>query len=357
MIAKVEKAERRPSADLVGRLDQCLGADGDLVRLATATTQERRVEGAAGPVDDIQPPRLPGEELADALLKVLAGLRRLDHGLGSGHALAALLAHAELARAMLDGLGGEGRRDLFLTLAQVHQLAGWIQFDSGDLKTGQHEFSLARNYAELGSSDALVAFILGPSHGFALTYSGRPRSGVPHIDEALIRARRSGNRRLTGFVLTVKARAQAKLGNTRRCLELLDEAEVQLSRHAPTAPDPAWLEVFDDAALAGHRGSCWLDLGEAARAVEPLASQDMRAPRLFVRNRASWLLDRAKAHAQLNQVDAACAVVESALDVLSGTSSERTIARLRGLTSSLGRWSQVPEVRHLQERVRAELAA
>lgn len=357
LVAKMEKAERRPLADVVARLDGALGAGGDLVHLAGAMADFRRSDATEDLVIRSKVQHFAAGGMADALLDVLAGIRTLDHGLGSGHALSALLAHARIADAMLTGLRDDARRDVLQTLAEVHQLAGWIQFDSDNLGVAEQEFVLARTYAELGESDALVAYILGPSHGFAITYSGRPRAGLHRIEEALVRARRTPNRRLTGFVLAVGARALAKLGETRRCLEMLDEAEDELGRYVPEAADPPWLDVFDEAALRGHRGSCWLDLGEAARAIEPLLAQDLSAPRLFVRNRAIWLLDRAQAHADLNEVDAACAAVEQALDVSAGTSSARAIARLGKFTSSLDRWSSVPEVRDVQERVRTETAA
>lgn len=357
LIAKVEKAERRPLPDLVERLDGALEANGDLVRLSSAVTEARRTVTAGGAVQAFGHATPAAGELSTALLDVLAGIRDLDHGLGSGRALAALLAHARIANALLSGLRGDERRGVLSTLAEIHQLAGWIQFDRNKLGAAQREFVLAKGYAEAGQNDALVAYVLGPSHGFALTYDGHPRAGLEHIGAALVRARSTQNRRLTGFVLAVGARALAKLGEARLCLEMLDEAEDQLNRHVPHGADPVWLEVFDDAALRGHRGSCWLDLGRPARAVDPLVEQDALAPRLFVRNRSIWLLDRAQAHVDLGEVDAACAAVEQALDVSSGTSSTRAVGRLRLVARSLEQWSSVAAVRHVRDRLRAEVAA
>lgn len=107
LIAKVEKAERRPLPDLVVRLDGTLAADGDLVRLATDMSTARRVTGADGGNPGVDRQTLGADNLSTALLDVLAGIRHLDHGLGSGRALPALLAHARIADAMLTGLRGE----------------------------------------------------------------------------------------------------------------------------------------------------------------------------------------------------------------------------------------------------------
>lgn len=352
LIAKVEKAERRPLPDLVSRLDGVLDAGGDLGRLAVAIDEHKAL---AVPLTLAE--ELPGESAARALRDVLDGIRRLDHGLGSGHALSALRAHARLAEALLPGVRGSAEQEVLLTLAEVHQLSGWITFDHGDLASAEGSFVTARAYAELADCDALVAYVLGPSHGFAVSFNGDPREGTRRIDEALVRARCSGNRRLTAFVLAVGARAEARLGEPRACMALLDRAEDELARHDPDRPDPVWLEVFDEAALRGHRGSCWLDLGDAGRAIEPLVVQDTTAPRLFVRNRAIWLLDRARAHAALNQVDEACDAVGHALDVSAGTASRRTSGRLRDVAAILDRWESMPEVVQIRERIRVELPA
>lgn len=93
---------------------------------------------------------------------------------------------------------------------------------------------------------------------------------------------------------------------------MLDEAGEELLRHEGTSPDPPWLMVFDEAALRGHRGSCFLDLGSPEQAIDPLTEQDAAAPGLFVRNRVIWLLDRADAYLGLNEVEEACAGVRQA---------------------------------------------
>lgn len=258
LIAKVEKAERRPLPDLVERLDRALDANGHLIKLAermpnTRTQPHRRfgqtADAAAG-------------EMADALREILDGIRQLDHGLGSGRALPALLAHARLVESLLPGFSGAAQLAVLNTLGEAHQLAGWLQFDNGQLSSAEASFVTAGDHGERSGNPALVAYALGPSHGFARTYAGDPRGGAARCDEALVHALQSGNRRLIAFVLAVGARAYAKLGERGTCLAMLDRAEHELARHDPDSVDPMWLTVFDEGALHGHRGSCWLDLGE-----------------------------------------------------------------------------------------------
>ena len=456
LIAKIEKGQRRPSTDLIHRLDHKLGAHGSLTRLIvtmhgieddaapetpldapapvtsrppakprTATSRvgaEPRVAQprsagaqpaepreaepcAAGPWEatprtdgpetagpqvaarqvTVEPraaesraaesragePVVPapafdlalirdqlshesGTESLAALRQVIDGMRQLDHGLGSGLGLAALPAHAEIADALVRSTAGALHTQALSTLGEIHQLTGWMRFDQGDARGAEISFESARSIAEQAGDNALMAYILGPSQGFAETYYGDPAGGARHCAEALVWARRAGNFRLTAFVLTIGARAQARLGDRQRCREMLELARRELAQHHPSAPDPVWLEVFDRAALRGHTGSCLLDLGQPRRAIAPLTQQDETASRTFLRNRVIWLLDRARAHLELNEVDEGCAAISQALDAAAGTSSRRTLSRFQAIDGRLraaGLAAQ-PQVTELHERLR-----
>jgi transcriptional regulator with XRE-family HTH domain len=413
LIAKIEKGQRRPAADLIHRLDHKLSAHGSLTRLIVtmhgveddaapetlvpehpaeapadrlpteprAVTERRSVArprvlaepvaaAAAAPAtrtDDPAPvPTFDlalireqlghegGTESLAALRQVIDGMRQLDHGLGSGLGLAALPAHAEIAESLVQSTTGALHTQALSTLGEIHQLTGWMRFDQGDARGAESSFEAARSIAEQAGDDALMAYILGPSQGFAETYYGDPAGGAQHCAEALVWARRAGNSRLTAFVLTIGARAQARLGDRQRCRQMLELARRELALHRPSSPDPVWLEVFDRAALRGHTGSCLLDLGQPRRAIAPLAQQDETASRTFLRNRVIWLLDRARAHLELNEVDEGCAAISQALDAAAGTSSRRTLSRFQAIDGRLraaGLAAQ-PQVNELHERLR-----
>jgi DNA-binding XRE family transcriptional regulator len=438
LIAKIEKGQRRPAADLIHRLDHKLAAHGSLTRLIVTMhgiEDDIAPDGAAGSLDGSvgsagsgsagsgsagsgsagsgsagsgsaasglpaeptagqvpgRPPTKPrragartrpiaeppvpatdsvppldlalirdrlshegGTESLAALRQVIDGMRQLDHGLGSGLGLSALPAHAEIADALVQSTTGALHTQALSTLGEIHQLTGWMRFDQGDARGAELSFEAARAIAEQAGDDALMAYILGPSQGFAETYYGDPAGGARHCAEALVWARRAGNTRLTAFVLTIGARAQARLGDRQRCREMLELARRELAQHHPSTPDPVWLEVFDRAALRGHTGSCLLDLGQPRRAIAPLAQQDETAPRTFLRNRVIWLLDRARAHLELNEVDEGCAAISQALDAAAGTSSRRTLSRFQAIDGRLraaGLAAQ-PQVTELHERLR-----
>ena len=303
-------------------------------------------------LDDGHPPTTQGRESLLALRHVVDGMRQVDHGLGSVLGLSELLVHAEIADSLVSSTTGALHQEVLSTLGEIHQLAGWMRFDQGDPSGAALSFGFARAFAERADDPALVAYILGPSQGFAEMYHGDLAGGAQHGAEALVWARRAGNARLTAFVLTIGARAQARLGERKRCLEMLELARRELARHEPSRPDPVWLEVFDAAALRGHSGSCLLDLGQPRRAIAPLIAEDATAPRTFLRNRAMWLLDRATAHLELAEVDEAADAVGEALDVSTGTASRRTAGRFHAIDGRLRAWSDNHEVSEVRDRLK-----
>jgi hypothetical protein len=227
-----------------------------------------------------------------------------------------------------------------------------MHFDRGELAAAEESLTAARQFAERADSPALVAYILGPSHGFMTTVSGHPALGRERCELALSWAQRSGNRRLAAFVLAVGARAEARLAEEQRCLRMLDDADAELAGHDESGQDPVWLSMFDEAALRGHRGSCLLDLGRPGDAIDSLREQEAAAPGLFVRNRAIWLLDRADAHLSMNDIEAGCDGIQQAWETAAGTSSQRILRRLTTTVASLDRWGTVLVVADLRDRVR-----
>src|SRR5438552_2923511 len=125
---------------------------------------------------------------------------------------------------------------------------GWMAFDRQDLRSAREAVDAAIGYAEAAGDAALLAYILGPNLGFAVTYRGHPAEGVVHGEAALRWADRIDSPRLTAFVLATTARAHAKVGDERACLTLLAQAEREMDRCPPGEEVADWLTVFDAAA-------------------------------------------------------------------------------------------------------------
>lgn len=307
LIGKIEKAQRRPHPDLVRRLDEALDAGGELVRLA-ADFIDIPSSSPLPELDSFTP------DVADERLRTLIGqVRSADHTMATDR-LDEVVAYARAAAMFAPKVAVGQRAVLLRTVAEAQQLAGWMTFDRGQRKRAESLFTNARASAERAGAFDLVAYIGGPNAAFMSTWTGEPAQGAEQAYGALAWAYRSGNRRLTAFVATMAARAHARLGEADLCQRMLSTAESELASHQAENLDPDWLAVFDAGALAGHRGSCLLDLGAPRQAIAALEEQAGAGPTGFVRNNIIWQLECADANLRLGRVDEAVAGIDRTLD-------------------------------------------
>lgn len=261
--------------------------------------------------------------------------RRDDHAMNGPANPATLVAHARAADTLFGAVRKSERKALARSIAEAYQLAGWMCFDQGRPTRAEQVLGLSRDWVQRANDHALAAYVLGPNLSFVATYGGDPALGMERAHGSIGWARRSGNRRLTAFTMAIGARAHARLHEPRLCLDLLGQAEAELDRHVPDENDGGWLSVFDHAALQGHRGSCLLDLGRPAEAVEQLARQDRGTGGQFVRNRLIWHLDRVDALLDLSEIDQACADLIGAAALLPAV-TPRVRRRFRTIGLRLG---------------------
>lgn len=348
LLARVEKAQRRPQPDLVDRLDAALGAGGELRRLAAPFT-----EGAARRSRAVL---LEPEAAVPTMRALIAQVRAADHMMAATH-LEKISAYTTAAQQVLSQLSCPQRGMLYRLIAEAHQVSGWVLFDRGSLALAEKAFAASRVAAEQAGALDLIAYIGGPNSAFMSTWSGEPARGAERAYGALSWARRSGNRRLSAFVLAMSARSHARLGEPELCTRMLLEAESELSRHRPDQPDPAWLEVFDAAALAGHRGSCLLDLGHHDHAIDALREQASASDQRFVRNRTIWLLEQAEAQLRLDRREAAAHTVNEAMSQVGNAAISPRVRRMFRATELRIRTCADPTVRDIAERLREFNAA
>ncbi|MFI6173863.1 helix-turn-helix domain-containing protein [Nocardia sp. NPDC051052] len=344
LLAKVEKAQRRPRPDLVQRLDTVLQTRGELERLAAPL-----FTAADPPASDR--PKLAPDTAELELRRVIDEARAADHTMADR--LAELMTFAEAAAAVDDsGLLTPMRKSLRRTLAEAQQLAGWMMFDRGDQPGAERMFAGARTAAEQAGAADLVAYVLGPSAAYANIWSGNPELGAERAYGSLAWARRSGNRRLAAFAAAVAARAHARLGEGDLCRRMLGESEWELRGHRADGSDPGWLSVFDEATLAGYRGLCLLDLHEPRAAIAALAQQEVASEPLYVRNRIIWRLECAQAHLRLGELDSAGAEIEKALDYAGpGTVTPRVVRVFHAADLRLRSIPSVAELAGTRERL------
>ncbi len=252
-----------------------------------------------------------------------AAFRRLDNRFGGGHARQSAIRF--LAREV-SPLVREGRYDtrtgsaLLSAAAEMLQLAGWMTYDDGNNRLGQHYMTQALRLARAAGDEPLGGEILaGLSHQASYVKDGP--AAVDLARAARKTALTHGLDALLAGAWVMEAHGHACAGDEAACAHALSEAETALDR-ADRAGDPQWIGYFDDAYLSAKFGHCFKELRRPASAQTfALRSLDMDAD--YVRGRAFNLALLATAEAQAGDFEAACSTGREVLELVSDVDSSR----------------------------------
>lgn len=369
-LSKVMNGHKPPSPELATRLDDSLGADGELSALApglrttepitlgwplnvedtchatsrllgcipSARDMESGTSNAVGAVTlrwlvaspDAAVQRGKGtrrinEGDVQRLHAVRHQLKILDDAHGGGTAFPMALAYLRAeVKPLLSGHYDEATGRLLLEAAAELILdAGWMIYDAG---TDQY---LARSYLvhALRLAHAAGNRLLGARILCALSHQAL------HLKERqlaldLARAARSGTAKIAtpkmiAMMAAMEACAQAAIGDASSCATALADAETALSRTDAGDQTPVWLD-FDEGGMWGHAARAYRDLAEAhsgrtkagmAKAALSYAAQSIALCRPdHSRTRAQRNTILASTHLQLGDIDQASAVGSQILD-------------------------------------------
>jgi hypothetical protein len=171
------------------------------------------------------------------------------------------------------------------------------------------------------------------SYGHFAVTSGDPTQGLRLVTEARQSLPRSVPLIAHVWLDAIEAVALAHYKD-QRALSVLDNAERRLDK--ATSHEPVWPCVFrfDRPKLAGYRAAVESQLGrwQAAETSFTLAAKAQRSPK----QRAVNDVERARALAGRRQIERACTVAVSALDMGVEYGSERVIRAVADFRSSLG---------------------
>ena len=196
LIGKIEKADRRPQPDLVTRLDRALEAEGAIERLGRGVVNEDDPD--SGPASGSRAgPVLTPDNAHTGLRQVIDTVRNGDHAMNDRADPGTLVCHALAAERVLPGVRHTERVQLYASIAEAHQLAGWMIFDHGRPRQAERLLGSARKWVERATDPALAAFVLGPNMSFVATYGGDPALGVERAYGAIGWARACPVRVLT----------------------------------------------------------------------------------------------------------------------------------------------------------------
>ncbi|MFC4588152.1 hypothetical protein [Sphaerisporangium corydalis] len=300
------------------------------------------------------PHRVGGADIA-AIREVTRSFGELDNRFGGGRVRSAVVKYLDSAVAPLlkDGLYGEATgRALASAAAEATRLAGWMAYDLEQHGLAQRHLiqalGLAREAGDHGFGGEILA---GMAH--QAIYIGQPRHALDLARAAQLSARGAEVPSLLAEAYVLEAHAHAALSDGAACALALHEADLAFDRRRPQE-EPEWIRYFDEAYLAAKYAQCFRDLGDGGQAVR-YARRSLDMDGRFVRGRMFNLSLLASAHALCGDVEEACEVGTSALDLATGLQSVRTRSYVADLRKRLEPLSGEPAVAELVRRTR-ELA-
>ncbi|MCA1674853.1 MAG: hypothetical protein LC799_22565, partial [Actinobacteria bacterium] len=298
--------------------------------------------------------------LADQLPDMIATLRTMDDAAGGGTVLGLAQQAFDWVAGLLDQASYDERtgRRLYIALAELGQLTGWVAHDAGWPGLGQRCHVAALRAAHSADDRPLGAHILGCMADQAAR-RGQPAEAVTLIETAVAGIRGWETPRLLAELYIRKAYALATLQDGSACAAAVAKARTQIERFEPDS-DPRWLYWVTPAEITAGAGDCLLQLGQPGRATALLDSGIAMFDESFARDRQIYLIHLSDALARPGKqrdLDAAADRGLAAVHLAETLNSTRGIDCLRDLYRNLQPHASVPAVKDFLERARVVLAA
>jgi tetratricopeptide (TPR) repeat protein len=361
LIAKVEKAERRPRRELVHRIDLALDAGGVLEHLWAVANQtpaddsdsSSRAPGWTGPATSGR----VGETDVEGLLVMAQAFADADHRSGGGHVRAALDHYLDATlRPMLARDCPVSLRIPLLTAAgRVLDIAGFAAFDSGDHRVARARYREALELLDTAGDVVASGHVLTDLAMLAV-HENKPLEARDHAEAALCANRAGGSGAGEARALAMLARAHALSGDLTDAQRALAAAEETLGR-TDGELEPRWVRFFTDRQLAAERAYAlhkFLDPDQIADLVAT-ASTAMDAM-----HRRRLLVTLTLATAYLDPRDSGCRDPDRAAGLLIDSvtqtgafASARTLALIDSVRLGIHKHGSAATVHAVEEAVRA----
>jgi hypothetical protein len=302
-------------------------------------------------VVEVRAGRRIGEGLVGKVERRIARLRRIDDFVAGGdlHNLVEqeLRATSDLLReaSYTELLGCR----LLVAIGELCQLAGWVVGDAGQYDMAAHYYTVGVKAAHAADNPGLAGNLVS-TLAYQVASVGNPREAV-----LLASSADHGGKQATPTVRALfkerLAWAYAKTGERQPTERTLADVETVYEHRAP-GDDPEWVYWLDEDEITVMAGRCYVELGQADRAVPLLSGVLKHYDERHTRELAlytSWL---AEAHIQLGEIDEAAATATRSLELSSQTTSARGDDRVNVLRRKLGRFKDVPAVSDFEAMVR-----
>jgi tetratricopeptide (TPR) repeat protein len=195
----------------------------------------------------------------DQIEKVTAGLRALDYQYGGGTCRDAVLAQTRWVAKLLHANADDAnRRRLFLTLADLHNLAGWTSLDIGLYSVARRHFAHAITQSQHAQEPSLLANALYRTGRLHL-HRGMTQQALRFFQLGQIAAQDCGDAATVAVLCANEAWAYGILGDSTQAIRSLNRASDELARAHPNATTP-WVLFFGEVDLQALTGMTHLEL-------------------------------------------------------------------------------------------------
>jgi hypothetical protein len=298
------------------------------------------------------PTRLDDATL-DRVEAIIADCRRHGDILGPAVTLQCVMAEREVLASILRArppaaLAGRAKSDY----AELSQLAGWLLFNLGDIRSANYYYNEARAVAHDAHDTDLVTYVLCTMSHLA-TWIGQPRVGIDHAVAAQTWARRTGNTLALAYAADVAARAYAsESGQAAECDSALaaEHAAITSAPDGTRVPD-RWY-FYDESFYLGTQAETSLLLGRPSAAQEAAGRSLALIEPANLHNRAMTEALQAEAMIRQGDEEQACLLIADIAKATVASTSQRLNDRVGSLRCQLEPWGRTTAVRDLDEQLR-----
>jgi tetratricopeptide (TPR) repeat protein len=200
-----------------------------------------------------------GASDVEQIEKVTAALRSADYQYGGGACREAVLAQARWVDRLLGVTASDQvRLRLHVSLADLHNLAGWTSLDVARYSAARAHFAQALTHARQANDTSLLANVLYRTGRLHL-HRGMTGEALRFFQLGQIAAQDSGCTQTVAMLCANEAWAYALLGDAAQAMRSLDRAGDELARSDPATAAP-WVRFFTPIDLQALSGMAHLQL-------------------------------------------------------------------------------------------------
>ncbi|MFE2528774.1 transcriptional regulator [Streptomyces sp. NPDC059382] len=254
----------------------------------------------------------------------------------------------------------ETGRELFVAVAELASVAGWMTHDAGAHADAQTYLLLGLQAArQAGRDGAGIGGHLMNCLARQANHLGRPDDALDLVQAAQYGTRKLHSGRLRALLCSLEARSHAALGHIEEMTRATGAAEQALADE-DTTMTPGWAAWFDLAEFRVTAGVCEFEAAEHApgrigNAINLIAQGTTDRPSDRVRSRAFDQIALARAYVRADEPEAASTATAAALNLMGTITSTRVGDRLRELDIELGTAPKVAATADSRASIRAAL--